>query len=366
MSSINRIRRLRERLEDNSLDAILVSQPENRLYLSGFSGSQGFLIVSRDHAFIATDFRYFEQSARQSPEYTLLKMEGPKPLKWFNEALGEIKPRRLAFEASDVTYGLYSALKRSLAELPSAERPRLMSTRGLVEALREVKEPDEIAEIDRAASFADAALAKVVPAIEPGMTEKQVAWELEKAMRDAGADSISFDTIVASGPNGALPHHRPSDKPIGKGEPVVIDMGARINGYCSDITRTVIVGEPDSQTDKVYHTVLEAQLNAIAEVRSGMTGHEADSLARTVIDDAGYKENFGHSLGHGIGLAVHEVPVVGPRGKSVLGRDMVFTIEPGIYIPGWGGVRIEDMVTLENGKVRVITKTPKTIDLAAG
>ena len=365
MSTLDRTQRLREKLADAGLDAILISQPENRLYLSGFSGSAGFLMVSRDHAFIATDFRYFEQTARQCPDYTLIKMAGGKPLGWFHEALAEIKPKRLGFEASDVSFAFYSAIKRSLSELPSDERPRLMSTRNLVEALREVKDAAEIAEIDRAASFADAALAKVVPAIEPGMTERQVAWELEKAMRDAGADSISFDTIVASGPNGALPHHRPSDKQIQDGEPVVIDMGARINGYCSDITRTIVVGKPDQQLDKVYHTVLDAQLNAIEEVRSGMTGHDADSLARTVIDAAGYGERFGHSLGHGIGLAVHEVPVVGPRGGSILGKNMVFTIEPGIYIPGWGGVRIEDMVVLENGKVRVITQTAKGIDLAA-
>ena len=365
MSAPDRIQRLRQRLDEAGLDAILISQPENRLYLSGFTGSAGFLVVSHGHAFIATDFRYFEQSARQCPDYTLIKMTGGKPLGWFHEALAEIKPKRLGFEASNVSFAFYSTIKRSISELSSDERPRLMSTRNLVEALREVKDPAEIAEINKAASYADEALARVVPAIEPGMTERQVAWELEKAMRDAGADSISFDTIVASGPNGALPHHRPSDKQIQSGEPVVIDMGARINGYCSDITRTIVVGRADDRLDKVYHTVLGAQLNAINEVRSGMTGHEADSLARTVIDDAGYGERFGHSLGHGIGLAVHEVPVVGPRGSSVLGKDMVFTIEPGIYIPGWGGVRIEDMVVLENGKVRIITQTSKSIDLAA-
>lgn len=365
MSTLDRTQKLRQSLEASGLDAILISQPENRFYLSGFNGSSGFLIVSRDHAFIATDFRYFEQTERQCPDYNLLKMTGGRPLGWFHEALAQIKPKRIGFESSDVSFAFYSAIKRSLSELPSEARPRLMSTRNLVEALREVKDAAEIAEIDKAASYADAALANVVPTISPGMTEKQVAWDLEKAMREAGADSISFDTIVASGPNGALPHHRPSDKQLREGELVVIDMGAKINGYCSDITRTIVVGRPDAQTDKVYHTVLEAQLNAIEEVRAGMTGHDADSLARTVIDNAGYGEHFGHSLGHGIGLAVHEVPVVGPRGGSVLGKNMVFTIEPGIYIPGWGGVRIEDMVVLENGKVRVITQTAKGIDLAS-
>ncbi len=354
-----RLNRLRDKLQQNGLDTILISQPENRFYLSGFSGSAGYLVISQDHALIATDFRYFQQSERQAPDFQLVKMQGGKPLGWLLEALSQTRPRRLGFEAEDVSFSFYTALKKALAGMPSDQRPRLMATRNLVESLRIVKDPSEMEEIQRAAAMADGALEKVVPGIEAGMTEKQVAWELEKAMREQGADAISFETIVASGPNGALPHHRPGDRVIREGEPIVIDMGARVNGYCSDITRTVVVGTPDEKLKKVYDTVLGAQLTAIATVQSGMTGHDADGLARIVIDKAGYGDKFGHSLGHGIGLAVHESPIVGPRGSTTLEQDMVFTIEPGIYLPGWGGVRIEDMVVLENDKARVITRTPK-------
>ena len=355
-----RLARLRQKLDEAGLDALLVSQPENRFYLSGFSGSAGYLLISQEHALLATDFRYFEQSGRQSPNFQLVKMEGSKS--WLGEALSIVSPRRLGFEASDVSFALYTRIKKILSEIDSGERPRLMSTQNVVESLRVVKDEVELKEIEAAVAAADAALAEVVPDIEAGMTEKQVAWELEKSMRGHGADGISFDTIVASGPNGALPHHRPSDKVIQQGEPIVIDMGAKVRGYCSDITRTVVVGKPDSKVKEVYDTVLAAQLTAIATVASGMSGHEADDLARSVIEKAGYGDNFGHSLGHGIGLAVHENPRVGPNADDKVDASMVFTIEPGIYLPGWGGVRIEDMVVLENGKTRILTKTPKGLD----
>ncbi len=355
-----RLERLRRQLDESGLDTLLVSQPENRFYLSGFSGSAGYLIISQEHALIATDFRYFEQSERQSPNFQLVKMEGTK--NWLAEALSITSPKRLGFEAADVSFALYTRIKKILSEIDSSERPRLMSTQNVVESLRIVKDEVELKEIEAAVAAADAALADVVPAIEAGMTEKQVAWELEKSMRGHGADSISFDTIVASGPNGALPHHRPSDKVIQEGDPIVIDMGAKVRGYCSDITRTVVAGQPDSKVKEVYDTVLAAQLTAIATVASGMSGHEADNLARSVIEKAGYGDNFGHSLGHGIGLAVHENPRVGPNADDTVDASMVFTIEPGIYLPGWGGVRIEDMVVLENGKTRILTKTPKGLD----
>ena len=178
-------------------------------------------------------------------------------------------------------------------------------------------------------------------------------------MRDSGADSLSFDTIVASGPNGAMPHHRPSDRAIRPGEPIVIDMGAKVGGYCSDITRTACVGEPDDQFRKVYDIVLGAQLTAIATVRTGMSGADADGLARGVIAEAGYGDNFGHSLGHGVGLYIHEYPRVGPSSKDPLEEGMVFTVEPGIYLSGWGGVRIEDVVRLESDGARVLSKAAK-------
>ncbi len=357
----HRLARLRDKLHERGLDAVLISQPENCRYLSGFTGSAGYLVISAEEAIIATDFRYFEQSALQSPNFKLVKVQGGGMSQWLSKALSIVKAKRFGFEAGHVTFDFYTRLRKMMAELNAAETPRLMSTQNLVESLRVTKDAEELKQIELAARIADAAMEDVVPTIKLGMTEKQVAWELEKSMREHGADSVSFDTIVASGPNGALPHHRPRDRAIQKGDPIVIDMGAKVNGYCSDITRTVTVGQPDDTLTKIYDTVLAAQLTAIATVESGMNGGEADSLARTVIEQANYGENFGHSLGHGIGLAVHENPRVGPNSNSQLEASMVFTIEPGIYVPGWGGVRIEDMVVLENGKARVITKTPKIL-----
>ena len=357
----HRLARLRDKLHERGLDAVLISQPENCRYLSGFTGSAGYLVISAEEAIIATDFRYFEQSALQSPNFKLVKVQGGGMSQWLSKALSIVKAKRFGFEAGHVTFDFYTRLRKMMAELNAAETPRLMSTQNLVESLRVTKDAEELKQIELAARIADAAMEDVVPTIKLGMTEKQVAWELEKSMREHGADSVSFDTIVASGPNGALPHHRPRDRAIQKGDPIVIDMGAKVNGYCSDITRTVTVGQPDDTLTKVYDTVLAAQLTAITTVESGMNGGEADSLARTVIEQANYGENFGHSLGHGIGLAVHENPRVGPNSNSQLEASMVFTIEPGIYVPGWGGVRIEDMVVLENGKARVITKTPKIL-----
>jgi Xaa-Pro aminopeptidase len=228
-----------------------------------------------------------------------------------------------------------------------------------VDDLRAVKEPAELALIEKAVDIADTALGRIAPAMEPGMTEKYIAWEIEKAMRELGAEAIAFDIIVGAGPNGALPHHKADDTVIRPGDTVVIDMGATYEGYRSDLTRTFAVGEPDDSYQGVYDTVLGAQTAAEEAVRPGMKGQELDAVARDFIAEAGYGEYFGHSLGHGVGLAVHERPRVAPASQDVLEGGMVFTIEPGIYLPGWGGVRIEDIVTLENGRARVLTRSSK-------
>ena len=224
---------------------------------------------------------------------------------------------------------------------------------------RKVQERDEIEMISRAAAIADRALAHVLDSLKTGTTEKNVAWELEKFMREHGSEVMPFEVIVASGPNSAMAHHQPSDRPIQPAEPVVIDLGARVEGYASDMTRTICLGEPDAKYRQVYDIVLGAQLAAVAMIKPGMTGEQADLLARTVIQEAGYGEAFGHSLGHGVGLATHELPRVGPRSTDILADSMVFTVEPGIYLEGWGGVRIEDTVVLRDGKVMTIPQSPK-------
>jgi Xaa-Pro aminopeptidase len=213
--------------------------------------------------------------------------------------------------------------------------------------------------ITRAAEISDKAFQHIEEVIRTGMSEKEIGWEIEKFMRENGSQPLPFEIIVASGPNAALPHAKPSSRTIQSGEPVLFDIGARIDGYSSDLSRTICLGAPDDNFKKVYDIVLGAQLTAIAIIKESMTGEQSDNLARTVIKEAGYGEAFGHALGHGVGLVAHEAPRLGPGSTEILTSGMVFTVEPGIYIPGWGGVRIEDLVVMESGKIKVISKARK-------
>ena len=353
----SRIDRLRKVLKQENVDAILISSPENRRYLSGFSGSAGYLVISAEDAILATDFRYIEQAGRQSPEFEIVRIGGPQS--WLSDILGTKKLQNVAFESNNLTVAQHQTLITSLDKALPDARIQLTPTSNIVENLRSIKDDHEMALLTRAIEISDQAFANVEPLIKEGITEKEIAWLLEKEVRTLGGDAISFDTIVASGPNAALPHHRPSEKAISNGEPIIIDMGALYNGYCSDLSRTIFIGEPDDTFKKVYDIVLAAQLTAIATVENGMTGQDVDALARSVIEKAGYGDNFGHSLGHGVGLAVHENPGVGPNSPHVIEEGMPFTIEPGIYISGWGGVRIEDIVVMDKGKARVISNAPK-------
>ncbi len=353
----NRLERLRAKLAENDLEAIFVSSPENRRYLSGFSGSAGFLIISKEAAVLATDFRYVEQAGQQSPDFRVLRISGG--MTWLPELFMELGVKRVGFESGDLTVAAHQTIINVLKEDAAAKGISMVSTSQFIEPLRMVKEPEELALITRAMEISDHAFQVVTPLIEVGDTEKSVAWKMEIVMREAGAEALAFETIVASGPNSAKPHHQPSDRKIQSGEPIVIDFGARFEGYNSDMTRTICLGEPDETFRIVYDTVLAAQMTASVTVLPTMTSGEADGIAREIIENAGYGEQFGHSLGHGIGLAVHEYPRVGPRSEDPLVDGTVFTIEPGIYIPGWGGVRIEDTVVMEGGKVRSLTTSHK-------
>ena len=357
MSTSDRLARLREKLKENSLDAFLVSSPENRRYLSGFTGSAGYLFISREDAVLATDFRYVEQAGQQAPGFRVERTGAS--LSWLPEVASAASASRVGFEAEVMTVGTHSSFLKAVEEATGDKDLTLVQTSDLVDKIRATKYEDELALLTRAIEITDRALDEVGPAVEPGMTEAQVAWDLEKSMREQGAEAMAFDIIVGAGPNGALPHHRADDTVIREGQPVVIDMGAAYEGYCADLTRTIFVGEPDDTFKKVYSTVLRAQLAAEEQVRAGMTGEETDAISRDIIAEAGYGDAFGHSLGHGVGLAVHEYPRVGPRAADVLEDNMVFTVEPGIYLPEWGGVRIEDIVVMESGRARVISKAAK-------
>jgi Xaa-Pro aminopeptidase len=351
-----RVERLVERLPEHHLDALLVSSTENRRYLSGFTGSAGYLLITPDQSLLFTDSRYTQQARDQSPDFRVVQMS--RGWDCLMEALKDTGVQRLGFESENVTVASYSRLMETLKAEKALSGTSLLATTGLVEELRVIKDDEEVALLRKAIDASDRAMDAICP-LREGMTEREVAWRMEAAMRESGADSTSFNTIVASGPNGAMPHHRPTERTICRGEPVVIDMGARVGGYCSDITRTVVLGDPDETFHKIYDIVLGAQLTAISIVQAGMTGAECDSLARSVIEEAGYDDNFGHGLGHGVGLAVHEGPRVGPGSTDRLGLNMVFTIEPGIYLPGWGGVRIEDIVILEKEGARPLSKVRK-------
>jgi Xaa-Pro aminopeptidase len=332
----------------------------NRRYLSGFTGSMGHLLITPDKAFIAVDFRYFEQAERESPNFTLFQANGPLAT-WLPQLIGEgdLGGKNLGFESQGLTFGMYRSLKSAVDSLPETDRPQLVPTDNLVESLRVIKEPDEIEAVARAVALGDAAFEHVAARVQPGWTEKQVAWEIEKYARENGAEGLSFPTIVAAGPWGAMPHAQPRDHVIQDGDGIVIDMGVNLEGYMSDLTRTIVVGKPDEKFKEIYDIVLAAQLTAEEMARAGMTGGQVHMIAHKVIEEAGYGDKFGHGLGHGVGLQVHESPRVSRTSDDVLQEGMIFTVEPGIYLQGWGGIRIEDMGYVKDGKYVNFTKAPK-------
>jgi len=352
----DRLQRVRQRLAEKELDGMLVSQPENRYYLSGFDGSAGFLLITPKDAILTTDFRYTEQAKRQALDYEVVQVTADMA-DWFPKLATSFNLKTLGFEAEHITFALY----RQLTEILNKVRAKLWLAPidGLVESLRMIKEPGEIELIVKAVEMTDLALEHAQEIVHIGMRENELAWELEKFLREHGSETLAFDIIVASGQNSALPHARPSLRAIHAGEPVLIDIGARHAGYSGDLTRTVWVDASDDTLRRIYDIVLGAQLAALAIIKEGMTGSEADSLARTVIEQAGYGDAFGHGLGHGIGLAAHESPRLGPQSQDSLVDGMVFTVEPGIYLTGWGVVRIEDVVVMAGGKPKVISKTRK-------
>lgn len=355
----DRLSQLRAKLADRHLDAFLITNPVNQLYLSGFGGGEyldSTMLISQEEAWISTDSRYYEEVKARAPSFRLIESGYDR-----NKVLGEfgsaVKPKLVGFEAPHLTV----ATLRDWSKAARKAGYKLKPVTGLVEELRVVKDTDELTKIRRAVQLTDEAFAHFMTCAKPGMTEKEGAWIIETFMREHGADKIAFDLIVAAGPNGALPHAIPGDRRIQVGEPVVVDIGCRIDRYNSDLTRTVVLGQADDQFKHIYSTVLKAQLSAEKRIKAGIKGKRADAFARRVIEKAGHGNEFGHGLGHGVGLEVHENPRASRLSKDTYAPNMTLTVEPGIYLPGWGGVRIEDLVLIREDGVEILSQAPKDL-----
>lgn len=363
--------RARKSLADAELDGLLVScavedsfgrHSQNRRYLSGFSGSTGLALLTKERAIIAVDSRYIEQATSECPEFEIWPTPAERQCDWLPKliAASGTAGGRIGISRDDMNLSEYLAVTEAAESLDGDMRPEIVAAPRLIEQMRLRKTDEEVKSLNKAIEVADLAYEQVAAELRAGETERQVALAIETAIRKHGGDGVSFDTIVASGPNGSMPHASPTDRELEDGDSIVIDMGALVGGYCSDLTRTTVVGDaPNPRFVEIYGIVFEAQKAAIDGVRPGMSGAEADAFARSVIEKAGYGEQFGHGLGHGVGLQVHESPYLGRTSEDVLDEGMVFTIEPGIYIPGWGGVRIEDVVVLEDGRARVLSQARK-------
>lgn len=349
-----RIERLRQKMGEAGLDLFFTMQQENRRYLSGFTGSAGVALVTAEEALLLVDFRYTEQAGQQAPDFEVIELQNrlEQELPAFLERLGG---QRWGFEKAHVTVAQHEKWLPIFGQAGI----ELVGVEDMVEALRAVKSEVEIERLRQAVRITDEAFASFREWVRPGVTEREAAWELEKAMRERGAEALSFPIIMASGPNGAMAHARPGGRLLRPGEPIVIDMGAVYEGYCADMTRTICLGPADERFWEIYRLVQQAQERAEAGIRAGLPGVEADRLAREVIETGGYGEQFGHGLGHAVGLVVHETPRLGQLSEDILPAGAVVTVEPGIYLPGWGGVRIEDLVVVREEGAEILTQSTK-------
>lgn len=351
MTYQNKLEKIRAKFSEWQIDALLITAPTNRRWLTGFTGSFGYAVVTADSLILATDGRYWARVEEEHPHVTLYRYKREDG--GLRQFLTDLDQNRIGIEAEDVSLAFYNKLRK----VQGIDWKLLATT---LEPFRDVKTAGEIALIRKAAQIADLAMEQVPEFVTPGMTEKAVAWELEKIMREAGADALAFDIIVASGSNGSRPHHSPSDKPLAIGDAITIDLGAKLDGYHSDLTRTFYLGStPDEQFNKVFNAVKKAEEAAIAQIKVGMTGKEADQIARDVLTSEGLGDYFLHSLGHGVGLEIHEGPSLRKQNDKPLPANSIITVEPGAYIDGWSGVRIEDLILLTESGAEVISKAHK-------
>lgn len=357
MNYENRLRKLQEWLiaQGEAFDALLITNSSNIRYLSGFTGTFAFLVIGKNDAYILTDSRYVMQSRAQSSHFQLYQLERFTPAMTIANLCGEKNWAVLAFERQNLSFDMYDKLMRCFG------RVNLVAVENAVEQFRAIKDEDELSLLEQAEHIGDIALAHVLSILTPGMTEKEVAFELEYKMRQEGASGLSFDTIVASGYRSAMPHGVASDKIIEKGDLVVCDFGCVYEGYCSDMTRTFGVGHLSDAQKDLYHLVLKAQQAALKQAKAGVVGQEMQKLVQDFFDNEGVGQYFGHGLGHSVGLDIHEEPRFSRNIDKIIPSGTVITVEPGLYIPEIGGVRIEDMITLTENGHKNFTHSPKEL-----
>lgn len=349
----NRIQKLRDTFQAHNIDAMLVTEPKNIRYLSSFTGTTATLFITKETAYFITDFRYDQQANEQAIGYDVI-IHSTTMFQQIADIIRQDEIQTVGFEANNLTVTLYN----QLIDLFDAE---LIATSGVIEKIREVKDAGEIETLQASADIMDRAFSHIVDYIKVGMTELEVANELERFCKELGASSMSFDTIIASGLRSAMPHGVASNKVIQENEMITIDFGCYYQGYTADMTRTIATGDVDPKLKEIYQIVYEAQKLVNDQVKAGMTGKEIDAIARDYITSKGFGEYFGHSTGHGIGLDIHEEPGVSVKNPNPIVAGNVITNEPGIYISGLGGVRIEDDIAIYDNEVKVLNNSPKEL-----
>ena len=344
-------------LSELSVDAIMVSDGYNMRYISDFTGATGYLLLLRDKKYLLTDFRYTFQAMEQTKEsgFEIIEIGEKGYFELINELLHDNKCRTVAFENEHLLFNDYLRMTKELKEV------KFVHVDDKLKKLRIIKNSSEIERLKKAEAIGDIAFSNILNIIKPGVTELEIAAELEYIMKKNGAEGISFETIVASGVNSSMPHACVSSKKIEKGDFVTMDFGCIFDGYCSDMTRTIVVGKASEEQRKIYDTVLKAQLAVLDVVKGGMKGSEVDKIARDMIEDEGYKNCFGHGLGHSVGLEIHENPRFSPSENSIILPGTIETVEPGIYIKDFGGVRIEDMIMLTEDGYQNFTNSEKRL-----
>ena len=362
----DRLKSLRKKITDKSPDMLWIIQPENRRYLSGFKTgdlqldeSSGSLFITKRKALLITDSRYTEEAEKEAADFKIIDQKGLLQ----DELLRQVKKTKggtLGFEGGHLTWDLHREISGRLKKLSLPVKMKPL--KGMIEEMRLTKEPSEIKLMKKASDMMSGVLNKIFDTLEPGQSEKEVARKIERLSLEAGAEGMAFNSIVASGPNAALPHAVPTNRKFRKRDHIIFDVGLKLGGYCCDMTRTVFLGTPDRKIKEIYKIVREAQLAAIEYVRPGEISTKPDSIARGIIKEAGYGDYFGHGLGHGVGLATHEAPSLKPLNPVTLKEGMVVTIEPGIYLPGKGGVRLEEMAVIGKDGVKILTKNDRYYD----